>query len=217
MQQSYPDTMGCPHCDLLVHLGELRIGQVATCPRCGGFLTRERADAIDKTAAYSLAALVLLSLSCAFPFLSFSQAGLESRITLLQTPGMLWESGLPAVAILVAAFIIVIPALVMLLQLAVCLQLRSQRRSPWLVPAGRWAFRLRHWAMVEVFIIGVIVSLVKIAHMASVGLGISFWSYIAFSLLFTFAVATIDRYQTWQAIDSLASGAGNPAPAHGST
>ena len=217
MQQSYPDTLGCPHCDLLVHLGDLRVGQVATCPRCGGFLTRRRADALDKTAAYSLAGLVMLSLSCAFPFLSFAQAGLESRITLLQTPGMLWENGLPAVAVLVAAFIIIIPALVMLLMLVICLQLRWQRWSPWLVPAGRWAFRLRHWAMVEVFIIGVIVSLVKIAHMASVGMGVSFWSYIAFSLLFTFAVATIDRYQTWQAIDALAPGDIDPASAYGST
>ncbi len=217
MQQSYSDTLGCPHCDLLVHLGGLRVGQVAACPRCGGFLTRRRADALDKTAAYSLAALVLLTLSCAFPFLSFSQAGLESRITLLETPGMLWENGLPAVAVLVASFIIIIPALVMLLMLVVCLQLRSQRWRPWLVPAGRLAFRLRHWAMVEVFIIGVIVSLVKIAHMATVGLGVSFWSYIAFSFLFTFAVGTIDRYQTWQAIDSLAPGDVNSPSPCGST
>jgi paraquat-inducible protein A len=204
MLQASPGTLACPHCDLLVQVGGLRGGQVASCPRCGGFLTRRRVDAVDRTAACALAALVLLALSCSFPFLSFSQSGLVSRITLFQTPGMLWENGLPAVAALIAAFIIVIPALVMLLMLAVCLVLRSGRWHPWLVPAGRWAFHLRHWAMVEVFIIGVIVSLVKIAHMATVGLGISFWSYIAFSITFTFAVATIDRYQTWSAIERMA-------------
>jgi paraquat-inducible protein A len=49
----------------------------------------------------------------------------------------------------------------------------------------------------------VIVSLVKIAAMATVVLGISFWAYAAFSILFTFAVASLDRYQCWQLIEEL--------------
>ncbi len=57
--------------------------------------------------------------------------------------------------------------------------------------------------MVEVFTIGVIVSLVKIAAMATVVLGISFWAYVAFSILFTFAVASLDRFQCWEMIEKL--------------
>ena len=57
--------------------------------------------------------------------------------------------------------------------------------------------------MVEVFIIGVIVSLVKIAKMATVGLGVSFWAYVAFSILFTMVVSALDRYQCWEQIEAL--------------
>lgn len=205
MESLDKDTLGCPHCDLLVDISKLRAGHFAVCPRCGGGLSRKRADAYNKVVSYALSALVALAMSCAFPFLSFSQAGLESTMTLIETPGMLWDNGLPAVALLVAAFIIVIPAVVMLLMLALCLPLRNGRWRPWLVPLGRWVFHLRHWAMVEVFIIGVIVSLVKIAHMAHVALGISFWAYIGFTVLFTLAVATLDRVQVWQTIDGLGS------------
>ena len=62
---------------------------------------------------------------------------------------------------------------------------------------------MQHWVMAEVFIIGVIVSLVKIATMATVTLGLSFWAYAAFSVCFALAVATVDRYQVWEQIEAL--------------
>jgi paraquat-inducible protein A len=55
--------------------------------------------------------------------------------------------------------------------------------------------------MVEVFVIGVIVSLVKIGHMATVVLGLSFWSYVAFSVCFTAAMASLDRLEVWREIE----------------
>jgi paraquat-inducible protein A len=57
--------------------------------------------------------------------------------------------------------------------------------------------------MVEVFLIGVIVSLVKIAAMATVVLGISFWAYVAFTICFTLALSNLDRYQCWHLIEQL--------------
>jgi paraquat-inducible protein A len=55
--------------------------------------------------------------------------------------------------------------------------------------------------MVEVFIIGVIVSLVKIGHMAHVILGASFWSYVGFAICFTAALSGLDRLSVWREIE----------------
>ena len=57
--------------------------------------------------------------------------------------------------------------------------------------------------MVEVFLIGVIVSLVKLVQLAHVQLGFSFWAYTAFSILFTLAVNRLDRFQCWQKIEEV--------------
>jgi paraquat-inducible protein A len=57
--------------------------------------------------------------------------------------------------------------------------------------------------MVEVFCIGVIVSLVKLSDMAKVTLGISFWAYLAFSVLFLMAFSGLDRLTVWNRIDRL--------------
>ena len=111
-------------------------------------------------------------------------------MTLRQTPGALWDYGLPAVSVLVAAFIIVIPAIILVLMLVLCIPLRQGRHHPWLAPVAKLTFLAQNWAMVEVFIIGVIVSLVKIAAMATVEIGESFWAYVAFAIFFTAAVAS---------------------------
>ncbi len=193
--------IACHACDLLVDVSHLEDGATADCPRCGSFLTRYRRDANERVVAFSLASLVLLVLSCMYPFLSFAASGLESVMTLPQTPGALWEQGMPEVAVLVAAFIIFIPAFVLLLLLLVCVPLMLGKTHAYLRDAAHLLFEMYNWAMVEVFIIGVIVSLVKIAAMAEVALGASFFAYTAFSITFTFAIASLDRYQVWQEIE----------------
>lgn len=125
-------------------------------------------------------------------------------MTLRQTPGALWANGMPEVAVLVAAFIIVIPAVILVLMIALSIPLNQGRGHPLLVPMAKVMFLAQNWAMVEVFIIGVIVSLVKIAAMATVTIGASFWAYVAFTICFTLAVTSLDRYQCWERIEALA-------------
>ncbi len=197
------DEIACHGCDLLVSVAGLKDGESASCPRCGHFLTRVRSDAYSRVLAYTVSGLILLIMANSFSFLSFSSSGLESVITLRQTPAAVWNYGMPGVAIMVAAFIIIIPALVLILLLLLCIPLEQGRYRPWLVPVAKWIFLAQNWAMVEVFIIGVIVSLVKIAAMATVVLGISFWAYAGFSICFTLAVASLDRYQCWERIEQL--------------
>lgn len=195
--------IACHSCDLLTNVAALKSGESAFCPRCGCFLTRCRDDAYDRVLAFASAGLMFLVFANSYPFLSFSSNGLESIITLRQTPAALWANGMPEVGALVAAFIIIIPAAVLLMMLALCISLSQDRYHPWLIPLAKGIFLGQNWSMVEVFIIGVIVSLVKIAAMATVVIGISFWAYAAFTICFTLAVASLDRYQCWEDIEAL--------------
>ena len=195
--------IACHSCDLLVQIGTLQHGESASCPRCGCFLTRYREDAYHRILAFASAGLLFLLLANSYSFLSFSSTGLESVITLRETPGALWENGMPGVAMLVATFIIILPAAVLVMMLALSLALSQDRFHPWLAPIAKAVFLSQNWSMVEVFIIGVIVSLVKIAAMATVVVGASFWAYAAFAICFTAAVANLDRYQCWERIEAL--------------
>ena len=195
--------IACHSCDLLVDVSELENGCRANCPRCGVFLTRYQRDGIERTLAYTFAAIVLLGLANSFSFLSFAASGLESVMTLRAAPQSLWNYGMPELAVLVTVFIILLPALILVLLVLTCVPLLSGHQAPWLRTTTRAIFTLQNWAMVEVFIISVIVSLVKIAALATVTLGISFWAYVGFSITFTLALVKLDRYQCWESIDDL--------------
>ena len=194
--------IACHGCDLLVDVGEIENDSRAECPRCGHFLTRYQQDAMSRVLAYSLSAIVMLLLANLFSFLSFSSSGLESVMTLGSTPGALLEFDMPLLAAMVAAFIIYIPAVILALLVSISVPLLLGRYAFWLKLAARGVFSLKSWAMVEVFIIGVIVSLVKIAAMAKVELGISFWAYVAFSIFYLLAVTSLDRFQCWNMIET---------------
>ncbi|MCB1843872.1 MAG: paraquat-inducible protein A [Halioglobus sp.] len=196
--------MACPACDLLLSIGTLEHGEHAECPRCGCFLTRYRRDASERVLAFASSALVLLLLANADSFLALSASGLESEIRLWQTPAALWDNDMPLVALMVTAFIIAIPAALLTLIVLLTLALQRGRYRPWLVTTAHAVFLARNWAMVEVFIIGVIVSLVKIASMATVIPGLSFWAYAAFTVCFTLTISNLDRYQCWENIEALA-------------
>ena len=195
--------VACPSCDLVFDVSGLPDGATATCSRCGQYLTANKSDAFDRVIAYSSASLIMLAVACAFPFMQFSRAGLENTMTLPQTVLELWVNNMPWLAVLVAGFIIIIPAVVMVLVLTMALALVRGAHPPWLRSLGSLVFHLQSWSMVEVFFIGVLVSLVKIAKMATIVLGTSFWAYAAFAVLFTAALTNLDKYQSWQRIEAL--------------
>ncbi len=194
----------CQSCDLLVSVAATKHGESASCPRCGCFLTRFHDDALHRVLAFASIGLMFLVFASSYPFLSLSSSGIESAITLIQAPFALWSKGMPEVAVLVAAFIIVIPAIILIMMLALCVLLNRGRYHSSLLPLAKGIFIGQRWSMVEVFLIAVIVAMVKIAAMATVTIGMAFWAYAAFAICFTLATSNLDRYQCWQKIELLA-------------
>jgi paraquat-inducible protein A len=199
------ESTACIECDLLVQVGELRERQRAACPRCGHTLTSRAADGLTRALAFALAACLLLVAANTFPFLAIKAKGLEQVMTLPRTAIELYSQGYATLAVLVLGPIVGIPALMLGTILALLVPIRRRLRAPWLVPAGRFLFFLSPWSMVEVFVIGVLVSLVKIGAMATVVLGISFWAYVGFAVCFTASLSSLDRLQMWREIEVCAS------------
>jgi paraquat-inducible protein A len=201
--QTHPTQIGCAECDLLVKVDRLSPGERASCPRCGHLLTQNTADGLTRSLAFALAAAALLVMSMAFPFLSLRASGLEQVMTLPRSAYELYLDGYLSIAILVMVPIIGVPALMITALVALLLAIRQGKRAGWLVPTGRFLFFLNTWSMVEVFVIGVLVSLVKIGAMATVILGISFWAYVFFAICFIATLANVDRVQLWERIEEL--------------
>jgi len=193
--------VGCIQCDLAVEVPALAPGERADCPRCGHLLTTCIPDGFARSLALATSSLLLLAMANSFPFLSLEANGLEKVMTLPRTAIELHDDGYTLLAILVIALIIVIPAIMLATVIALVVPLMRGRAADWLVPSGRLLFFLGPWSMVEVFAIGVIVSLVKIIHLAHVEIGLAFWAYVTFGICFTATMASLDRLTLWRAIE----------------
>ena len=64
-------------------------------------------------------------------------------------------------------------------------------------------FKLLPWCMVEIFLIGALVSLIKIISIADIELGLSFYAFILFAVSMTLVVLHIDKYQLYQLITDI--------------
>ncbi|MBY4675314.1 paraquat-inducible protein A [Marinobacterium arenosum] len=202
MDQPVSDQLtACHSCDYLLRLPELQPGQKAQCPRCGHPISRRVRHALDRSLAFAVSALLFLTLALMFPFLAFKVQGRMQEMSLLHSAVELIQQDYLLLAALLLLFILLAPTALLALLLPVLLAVRRGRSGDWTFRFAHLLFAVQPWSMVEVFMIGVLVSLVKLSSQADVVLGLSFWAYILFSLSLTAAFAGIDRYQLWHALD----------------
>lgn len=187
----------CHECDWLVALPPLRGGQKADCPRCGHTLATRHHRPAQRSMALAISALIALMLAASFPFVSFSVGGIGNNIELSQTATTLIGFHQPLVAIAVILTILVLPAVYLLG--VIWLQFGLLRGEP--LPSSRNIARslshLHPWMMADVFIIGALVSLIKVAGMAQIELGVSFWAFCAFAILLLATTQSLDSDWMW--------------------
>lgn len=196
-RQSRRRLRACPDCDWVVALPPLHAGERADCPRCSHTLSKRHARPAQRSMALACSALIALALAVSLPFLSFQAGGIGNRIELTETASTMLGFHQPLVAIAVALTIIVLPAVY--LCGTIWLQWGLLNRQP--LPLSRGIARslshLHPWMMADVFIIGALVSLIKVAGMAQIGFGAAFWAFCAFAILLLYTTQSVDSDWLW--------------------
>src|SRR5215475_2603150 len=165
--------LACHDCDVLQREVPVPPGGSARCPRCGAVLYLRRENGLDRTLAYSHGAAALYIIAISFPIVGLEAAGHHSCTTLFGAVRTLWDQGMGSVAGLVFTTTILMPGL----EIAALLYLLLPLKLGW-VPRGlpavfRTVHAIRPWGMVEVFMLGTLVALTKLAHLASVEPGVA--------------------------------------------
>lgn len=191
-----PNVIACEGCDALYGRPELKSGEIARCVRCGTELDRHPGRQHERILPLTLASLVLFVIANLFPIVEIEVRGVSSHTTLLGAVIALTDESRGIVALIVLTTTILFP----LLQLTVLfyLLIPAGDRGP---PAGfEWLLRtiqsLRPWGMIEVFLLGVLIAIVKLSSMAAIVPGIALWAYVALTVLLT-AVLSFDPRVLW--------------------
>lgn len=188
----------CRECGLLQVQGRLGGPGLVSCRRCGALLRRHAPGSVERAVHLNLAALVLFAVANAHPFLAFAFEGRGQVVVLSSGVLRLWEEGMTVLALCVLAASLLFPLAKMLATLWALGPLLLGVRLPGQRPALRLADRLRAWAMLDVFLLAVIVAWVKMAELATLEPGIGLWAFLGTLLLATAADATLDHHDVWQ-------------------
>jgi len=190
----------CHACDLPSRVGAVPVGGTAFCPRCGSVLYKRIRDSLDRTLALALGGLFLFIASNAFPFLALKMQGNVTHTTLSTGVRALYEQGTPIVASLVLLTTIVAPFLQISSLIFVLAPLRLGVRVPGQARMFRLLRRVQPWSMMEVFIMGILVSLVKLLGMAQIVPGIALWSFVLLIPTLAAATSSLDAEWVWRRV-----------------
>ena len=192
--------IACRDCDALQAVPRLSAGDVIVCCRCGAHLGHRRGASLDRVLPLTLTAGVMFMLANTSPVVAIEVAGNRSSTSLLGTVAELYRQGVTGVTLMVFLTGFVAPA-AQLISLAYALAALAARRRLRALPAAvRLLAALRPWAMVEIFMLGALVSLVKLAGLARVIPGVGLWSLFGVIILTAAAHATFDAAGYWARI-----------------
>jgi paraquat-inducible protein A len=173
------------------------MGGLARCRRCGAVLYRDRPNGLDRALACALGALVLLFVANAYPIVTLEVRGNRQAASLYDTVQALWNQDQPEVAFLVGLTTLVFPALELAIMTYLLLPLRLGRIVRGTVPVLHFLQTIRPWSMMEVFMLGILVSLVKLEHIAHVEKGIALWAFGCLIPLLAASAAAFDPEELW--------------------
>lgn len=147
--------------------------------------------------------LILFAIAVNFPFLAMQSNGFEQQATLISGVWLLHNQGMNLLAVVVLLTCLLFPLIQMVGLLYILLPLHFDRRLPASTKIFIWVQKLQPWNMMEVFMLGTLVSLVKLAKLAEIIPGLSLWALGL--LIFTTAAQSylLDRHLIWDKLGQL--------------
>lgn len=199
------ELVACHSCDMLHLKTRLPEGGKAYCTRCGELLYAESPRAIETALALSISSLILFAAAHLLPFISINIEGHASTIFLISTIGTLTEIDSQLLALAGIFLLLIAPLIVLLVDVILLYRLRFGRPGKsaisrhLLLVAGH----MTPWNMLEIFLLGVLVSIVKLASMAGVTLHEGFWAFVGLVIMNLLIAVRIHPETLWQALERL--------------
>ena len=203
MEDKSLDTlMACHDCDLLVERVPLEPNQHAHCPRCNALLHLGRKDPINRTLIVSLSGLLMIYPAYFLPLMEMGTLGLASQTSIIGSVVPLLNDTywIPALSLLL--FAIIFPILLLVLGFWVSLHLYLNQYPSYLVPMLRLFEWLIGWVMPEVYVIGIIVSLVKLLDDFEVIVGTGLISFCILMFCSLLVTTTVCKNLFWRTLQN---------------
>ena len=190
--------IACHECDLLHRTRPAPEKSTAKCRRCGAILYRNKQNSLDRSLAFAMAGLILFIVCNTHPFLSLKKEGLIQETTIVTGVKELFDQGMVGLSLLVLFTSILAPFIQLSGMIYVLLPLKINR-MPWKVAVVfRCLQTIQPWSLLEVFMLGILVSVVKLSKTATVIPGIGLYSFLVLIFVLAAIMAAFDPQIVWE-------------------
>ncbi|MDD7286785.1 MAG: paraquat-inducible protein A [Succinivibrio sp.] len=180
----------CSSCDLVVKLDE----HDQYCPRCGKKLLSTKNPVNSDIAVVSVSAIIFLIISIVEPYMSINSMGLTANMSLLSIVDIL-EKQWGGLLYCFLFFTFFAPLYVLVTIFCTC----GLKFKPNILVGKIYSFNHK-MCMVDVFILGIIVSLVKLTSLAEVVFYTGFYTSFIFSILLLWCCINYKPEKLWNEI-----------------
>ncbi|MEP7301044.1 MAG: paraquat-inducible protein A [Caldimonas sp.] len=188
----------CEQCGKPHRWRPLEHGAVARCVRCDAVLGHGHRLPLETILALTICASIAFLIGISTDVLSLSMSGVSKSETLPGAISATWSEGQETVAVVAALSALVAPALFLALRLYVLVPLAAGRVPRGFALCVRALHHAGRWNMVEVFTIGVLLSLVRLASLADAAPGPGLFALGAVTLLFAAIESAGLKHLWWQ-------------------
>jgi paraquat-inducible protein A len=182
------------------------------CCRCDATLRKrqrvEPAKSIEHTLALVITALVLLIISNVYPIVQVEAEGHEMAATLFGCVKYLFSNEMEFLAGLVFLTTIGAPLIQLTGLLYILLPVNFNRIPPYAPQIYRLVRIITSWSMLEVLMLGILVSVVKLSAMATVVPSITLWTFALLMIFIAAILSDLDTEMLWEQISPRISAVG---------
>ncbi len=193
--------IACRECDLLLREISISPNGVACCQCCGAPLYRNTPYSLNRTLALSLTAITLFIIANVYPILGIEIQGAHNTINLYDAVRVLWNQEMRIISCLVFITTILVPTIELTMMIYLLLPIRLGRIPPGIALIMRILLNIKPWGMIEVFMLGVLVSLVKLADSSTLLPGVALWSFGGLTLSVSAIAASFNPRDVWAHLD----------------
>lgn len=191
----------CLDCDLLIRRPAPTKSSEARCPRCGHRDSASRYFSSQSSLALSLTALIIAIPANIYPQMTFSLLSRPNTYTLTEGALELFSSGFWGVGGLILLCTVIAPIVVLLCIFMISL-LWSLRRAWWLTAYLLKVFHYAtSWAMLDVYLLSMIVAMVKLRDMGAFELSAGFFCFVLMLILTTASTLLFNHEACWDAVE----------------
>jgi len=203
MENTKPDIRNhltaCHNCDLLVNLTNIQRGHRFRCPRCGTVLLDVKKPKIDAILALSLTALILYIPANILPIMTLNILGKSNANTMIGGVAQLFHDGYWWMSFLVFFCSMLAPLLRIIFLLLISIFYLASH-SQGLIILLDLHKRIIEWAMLDVYMIGILVSFIKIMSLGHLVSGIGLYCFIGLMVSVIWAYVLFDENIIWERV-----------------